>query len=300
METGSRGSKRIHVNVSYFSTSVRRLPHLPEVPHLHVKRPLKQTTLQLYLIWHRRILPLNQPRPPEQSTRLPLSLRQHHWRRKKHNTCKTYDPYAQTTTLAEEGRYNIWRHNGQLRRCRTMRASRKFPSFPTAKNQHQHRTWQRRQTGHFKHHTERHSKKQKRNMLHLQSQWTTYHHRSQQTDHQFLRRHFQPEQKHLPAFHKVLHNTTIRPPREQPPTNHHKEHAPRHQQKTVIPFIRQSILRPSRSSISKSIRLLRVPVHSTLRTNKRKNRQRNILWYNPPFSKNISTNIGHRFLALVD
>ena len=49
METGSRGSKRIHVNVSYFSTSVRRLPHLPEVPHLHVKRPLKQTTLQLYL-----------------------------------------------------------------------------------------------------------------------------------------------------------------------------------------------------------------------------------------------------------
>ena len=36
-------------------------------------------------------------------------------------------------------------------------------------------------------------------------------------------------------------------------------------------------------------------------TNKRKNRQRNnILWYNPPFSKNVSTNIGHRFLALVD
>ena len=33
---------------------------------------------------------------------------------------------------------------------------------------------------------------------------------------------------------------------------------------------------------------------------KRKNRQRNnILWYNPPFSKNVSTNIGHRFLALV-
>ena len=101
-------------------------------------------------------------------------------------------------------------------------------------------------------------------------------------------------------FTKSYTTHTIRPPREQPPTNHHKEHAPRHQQKTVIPFIRQSILRPSRSSIPKSIRLLRVPVHSTLRTNKRKNRQRNILWYNPPFSKNISTNIGHRFLALVD
>ena len=37
------------------------------------------------------------------------------------------------------------------------------------------------------------------------------------------------------------------------------------------------------------------------KTNKRKNRQRNnILWYNPPFSKNTSTNIGHKFLALVD
>ena len=36
-------------------------------------------------------------------------------------------------------------------------------------------------------------------------------------------------------------------------------------------------------------------------TNKRKNRQRNnILWYNPPFSKNVRTNIRHRFLALVD
>ena len=36
-------------------------------------------------------------------------------------------------------------------------------------------------------------------------------------------------------------------------------------------------------------------------TAKRRNRQRNnILWYNPPFSKNVSNNIGHRFLTLVD
>ena len=34
---------------------------------------------------------------------------------------------------------------------------------------------------------------------------------------------------------------------------------------------------------------------------KRKNRQRNyILWYQPPIQQNISTNIGHRFFALVD
>ena len=37
------------------------------------------------------------------------------------------------------------------------------------------------------------------------------------------------------------------------------------------------------------------------KASKRKNRQRNnILWYNPLFSKNTSTNIGHKFLALVD
>ena len=36
-------------------------------------------------------------------------------------------------------------------------------------------------------------------------------------------------------------------------------------------------------------------------TAKRKNRQRNnILWYNPPFSKNVSNNIGHKFLSLID
>ena len=36
-------------------------------------------------------------------------------------------------------------------------------------------------------------------------------------------------------------------------------------------------------------------------TAKQRNRQRNnILWYNPPFSKNVSTNIGHRFLTLVN
>ena len=36
-------------------------------------------------------------------------------------------------------------------------------------------------------------------------------------------------------------------------------------------------------------------------TAKRKNRQRNnILWYNPPFSKNVSNNIGHKFISLID
>ena len=31
-----------------------------------------------------------------------------------------------------------------------------------------------------------------------------------------------------------------------------------------------------------------------------KNRKRDIIWYNPPFSKNVSTNIGRAFLKLLD
>ena len=42
-------------------------------------------------------------------------------------------------------------------------------------------------------------------------------------------------------------------------------------------------------------------LYEPAKTCKRKNRQRNnILWYNPPLNKNTSTNIGHKFLALVD
>ncbi len=31
-----------------------------------------------------------------------------------------------------------------------------------------------------------------------------------------------------------------------------------------------------------------------------RNRQRNIIWFNPPFSKNVKTNIAHNFLCLID
>ena len=34
--------------------------------------------------------------------------------------------------------------------------------------------------------------------------------------------------------------------------------------------------------------------------NSRKNRERNIIWFNPPYSMNIQTNIGREFLNLVD
>ena len=38
--------------------------------------------------------------------------------------------------------------------------------------------------------------------------------------------------------------------------------------------------------------------HATPRT--RRNRQRNITWFNPPYSKNVKTNVGKRFLSLID
>ena len=39
-------------------------------------------------------------------------------------------------------------------------------------------------------------------------------------------------------------------------------------------------------------------IHTT--QNSRKNRQRNIIWFNPPYSLNIQTNMGREFLNLVD
>ena len=37
-----------------------------------------------------------------------------------------------------------------------------------------------------------------------------------------------------------------------------------------------------------------------LTAGKRKNRKRDIIWFNPPFSKSVSTNVGKYFLSLID
>ena len=105
--------QRIFLNQEYSSTIAERLLTTPRWKNLAV---FTQNTLESLLL------------------RLCLSLRQHHWRRKKHhNTCKIFDPYAQTATSAKEGRYNIWRHNGQLRRCWNMRAKEEVSSFSNCK-----------------------------------------------------------------------------------------------------------------------------------------------------------------------
>lgn len=69
------------------------------------------------------------------------------------------------------------------------------------------------------------------------------------------------------------------------------------------PFIGQSIVRPSCPSILKSTRRERMPLHSPVRAiynsqTKKRTTKRHSFMCNPPFSKNVNPNIGHRFLTL--
>ena len=92
----------------------------------------KQTTLQLHLFRHRRVLSIHQPRPPKQSTRLRLRLWQHHHRRKKYyNPRKKLHLNPQAPTLAKERQHNIRRNNGKLRRRRNMWTRGKLSALPT-------------------------------------------------------------------------------------------------------------------------------------------------------------------------
>ena len=40
--------------------------------------------------------------------------------------------------------------------------------------------------------------------------------------------------------------------------------------------------------------------HNPNKKTKQKNRKRNIIWLNPPYSKNVATKVGHYFLKLLD
>ena len=45
------------------------------------------------------------------------------------------------------------------------------------------------------------------------------------------------------------------------------------------------------------------PNHEAANSNaggKKRNRKRNISWFNPPYSENVATNVGHKFLGLID
>ena len=136
-----------------------------------------------------------------------------------------------------------------------------FP-LPTTETQHQHRTLQIRRTGHFKHHTKRHRKHQKEICCIFNHNGLRITIEANKQTINFLDVTFNLNENTYQPFTKP--NTTLQYVHRG--SNHHKEHTRRHQQKTVIPFIWQSILQPSRSSIQKSTRRMRIPVHSTLRT----------------------------------
>ena len=152
----------------------------------------------------------------------------------------------------------------------------------------------RRRIGHFKHHTERYRKHQKGNMPHLQSQWATDHHRSQQKDH-FLEVTFNLNKSTYQPFTKP--NTTLK-------YVHHERNHPPTTTKNIPAGINERL--SSLSSDKAFFDQATSPYQKALEkcgyqntlyyeppiTNKRKNRQRNnIFWYNLLFSKNVSTNI---------
>ena len=98
------------------------------------------------------------------------------------------------------------------------------------------------------------------------------------------------------------HNTTLQYIHCE--SNHHKENTCQHQQTTIISH--QTKHHSTKLPLHTKNHLMKADTTTLYTTNRqltarRKNRQRNnILWYNPPFSKNVNTNICHRFLTLVD
>ena len=134
-------------------------------------------------------------------------------------------------------------------------------------------------------------------MPNIQPQRTAYHHRSEQTSCQLPRRYIKPTQKHLPTLLYV----------------HRESNHPQSITRNIPAGInkRLSTLSSDKASFDQAAPPYQeildengynYTLHYEPSTNtRRRNRPRNnILWYNPPFSKNVSTNIGHRFLSLVD
>ena len=63
---------------------------------------------------------------------------------------------------------------------------------------------------------------------------------------------------------------------------------------SAVPLYQEALLKSGYS-----YKLHYLPPETPVTTH-RKNRKRNILWFNPPFSKNVSTNIGRKFLEILD
>ena len=145
-------------------------------------------------------------------------------------------------------------------------------------SQLQNQTLPRQRIGHFKHHTERERKHQKGNMLHLQSQWATDHHRSQRKTIGFLKVTFNLNKSTYQPFTKP--NTTLK-------YVHHERNHPLTTTKNIPASINERL--SSLSSDKAFFDQATSPYQKALEkcgyqntlyyeppiTNKRKNRQRN-------------------------
>ena len=97
---------------------------------------------------------------------------------------------------------------------------------------------------------------------------------------------------------------------KQLPTKHHQKHSRKHQPKIVSDLIKQKHIQPSTKQYQDTLnksgyshKLEYNPAHtdtSTHTTDNRRKRKRHITWYNPPYSHNTTTNIGKKFLDIID
>ena len=147
-----------------------------------------------------------------------------------------------------------------------MRASRKFPPLPNTETQHQHRTLQSWDGLAISNTTPRDTENIKKEICPIfnQNGLRITIEANKQTI-LFLDVTFKLNKNTFQPFTKP--NTTLQYVHREsnhPPTT--TKNKPPASKRVIIPFIWQSILRPSRSAIQKSTRWMRIPVHSTLRT----------------------------------
>ena len=185
-----------------------------------------------------------------------------------------------------------------------MQVCRKFPAFAVTRSWRRHRTLLRWRSSHYQCHTERHREHQEANNCRIFSQ-------------NGLRITIEVN-KQIINFLDVTFNLNINTyqPFTKPNTTlqyiHCKSNHPPITTKNIPAGINKwlSSLSSDKASFDQATPQYQKALdesryHYTLHyepitTAKRRTRQRNILWYNPPFSKNVNTNIGHESVTPVD
>ncbi|PIK54847.1 hypothetical protein BSL78_08276 [Apostichopus japonicus] len=97
---------------------------------------------------------------------------------------------------------------------------------------------------------------------------------------------------------------SVHPQEFQPPTKHHQVPASLNQQTYLRHLHDEVIFKKAAPAYEEALKLsnytegLSYIAHQPTKNNR--NRKRNIIWFNPPFSSNVATNIGGTFLKLIN